>query len=222
MFSNQKHAFWQALIIAGFIFGIGLSLGFVLEGWRVGHVATLYSQSEVSLLDMKILADLSKIESINCSALLEANLKFADRIYEESRLLDDYDGSSRLSDGLKIQHKRYDLLRTLLWASNIQNKQACTEDPHILVYLYDYNSPSLETKAKQAVFSKYLANLKQEYGGDLLLIPIAGDNDIDSLDVLMNSYGIVNLPVIILDEDKKFSEIDELNNLSDLISGYLD
>src|SRR3989338_561728 len=213
MFSSQKHVFWQALLVAFFIFGIGVLLGFALEGWRVDKIASLYSQSELELFDMRILSDLSGLDILNCSLLVQRNAKFADKIYEESKLLDEYEGSSRLSESIRLQHKRYDLLRALLWVSVIKDRQTCASEFNTLVYLYQYNSPSIETKAKQAVFSKYLGEIKNEFGDKVILIPLAGDNNLESLNVILDNYNIKTLPVIILNEAQQFKEIEDLSDI---------
>ena len=57
----------------------------------------------------------------------------------------------------------------------------------------------LELKGKQAVFSNFLTDLKEEFGGSIILIPIAKNLDISSLDLLIKKYNI-NETSIILDE----------------------
>jgi hypothetical protein len=80
-------------------------------------------------------------------------------------------------------------------------------------YLYDYNNPRLDIKAKQAVFSKILGELKSKYGSEVMLIPIAGDNNLVSLNVLMSSYGVSeqDLPVILIDEKIKITDVESVS-----------
>ena len=67
-----------------------------------------------------------------------------------------------------------------------------------MVYFYKYNEPDVDTRAKQNVISKLLVELKDEYGDEILLIPIAADNNLTSVNLILDNYDIKEeeLPVI--------------------------
>jgi len=220
LFQNQKHVFWIALLLTIFIFSAGILLGFMIENWRTSNIVSLYQQSELDLLDIRIQNDIYSLNKINCQTVVEENIKFADRVFEEAKLLEKYSESSRLSDTIILQHKKYDLLRTLFWMNAIKLKEKCKADYHNVVYIYDYQNPSIEIEAKQDVFSKLLQELKDKKGNKIMLIPIAGDNNLISVDLLMDLYGIKenDLPVILIDEKIKITDI---KNVED-IEKYLD
>ena len=217
MLENQKHVFWQALLIAIFIFASGIALGFWLEESRIGKIAGLYAESELDLLDVKIQADILDLGEVNCKTAEINNLEFADKVYEEAKLLSKYDGSARLSDGIKLQHKKYDLLRTILWMNSIKIKKLCNSSFSNVVYIYQYNNPSIETSAEQGVVSRFLGDLKNKYGASIMLIPFAGDNNSTSITSLMRYYGVETLPSVIVDERLVIDSIEEL----DRIESYL-
>jgi len=200
LFKSQKHVFWQALVLTLIVFNFGIFLGFMLENSRVGKVNELYAESELSLLDVKIQSEIYSFVNINCDDAVKENIDFANRIYEEAKILDRYETSSRLTEGIKLQHKKYDLLRTLLWLNSIKIKQKCNASYYNLVYFYQYNAPSIEQKAKQTVFSRLLGELKEKHGNNVLLIPIAADNNISSVNVLLKTYNITTLPSVLIDE----------------------
>ncbi|MBM3233708.1 hypothetical protein FJZ19_01300 [Candidatus Pacearchaeota archaeon] len=210
LFESQKHVFWTALILSIFVFAGGIFLGFLLENYRTGKLDVVLAQSELDLLDVKIQNDLYSFSDINCSNVIQENINFADRIYEEAKMLDKYEQASRLSGTIILQHKKYDLLRTLFWINAIKLKQRCNASYHNVVYIYDYNNPRLDIKAKQIVFSRILSEIKQEKGKSVMLIPIAGDNNIYSVNILMNSFNISEqeLPVILIDEKIKIKEVE--------------
>ncbi len=206
---NQKHAFWQALVLSLLVFAFGIFLGYLLESSRVSEISNLYAQAELDMADARIQSDIYSVIDFNCNVAIQENINFAERIYNEAKLLEKYEAANMLSESIKLQHKKYDLLRTLFWVNSIKIRQRCNASYHNLVYLYDYNSPSLDAKAKQSVFSRVLAEIKQDKGSGVMLIPIAGDNEIFSLTILMSSYGLSEkeLPVILIDEKIKITEI---------------
>lgn len=214
---NKKNAFWQALISAVLIFGIGLLLGVFLEDYRSKTVETALINSEINALDQQILQQINSNFKIDCTLAENKIVKFADRIYGEAKTLEDYDDSSDLTTTLKILHKRYDLLRTLLWVQSTELKETCDSDYNIIVYLYQYSNPTIETRSSQTAFARYLEDLKEEYGNEIILIPIAGDLDLDSLNLLTESYKIRNYPAVILNNEIVIRKIDNLPALRDVL-----
>lgn len=219
MLESQKHVFWTALILTIFVFAGGIFLGYLLENSRISNIQDFYVKSEIELLDVKIQNEIYSFSEINCSKAIEENVNFADRIYEEAKLLDKYESANQLTEAIVMQHKKYDLLRTLFWINAIKIKQSCNASYHNLVYLYDYNKPRLDIKAKQAVFSRILEELKAKQGDRVMLIPIAGDNDISSLRLLMSLYNVTEqeLPVILIDEKIKITDIERVENIEGLL-----
>lgn len=216
MLSSQKNVFWEALIIAIFIFGSGLLLGFFLEGNRVANISQQYERSEISLLDVKIQTESFDLKGISCEELVSENILFGDRIYEESRMLDRYESANKLTGIIAEYHKKYDLLRALFWINSMKIKERCGNQFNTIVYLYDYNAEKIEEVSKQSVFSKYLFQLKERYGNKILLIPIAKNLNLKSIEFLIKKYNVTDVSVII-DEKKVITEIEDLT----LIPNYL-
>ena len=104
-----------------------------------------------------------------------------------------------MTDSIKSVHRKYDLLRTLLWMNVIDLKKRCGNIDSI-VYFYSYGTDSIEIKSKQAVFSNVLGDLKEKRGNDFVLIPIATNQDIQSLSYLLGAYNIGESPVILINE----------------------
>jgi len=197
---KNRNVFWEALIIAIFLFGIGILLGIFIESSRENELTELYLTSEINLLDVKIQSEILNLGQINCGEAIVKNIEFADRVYEDAKLLDRYESASKLKSSLVLQHKRYDLLRTLLWLNSIKIKEKCGENFfHTVVYLYNYQPEKLEEKSRQRVFSRFLEELKDKEGDNVILIPIARNLNVSSLDFLVEGYGI-NRTSIIVDE----------------------
>ncbi len=219
MLTSQKHVFWNALLLTLFVFAAGMFMGFMIENWRTGEIASLSQESELQLLDVRVQNDVFSLSQLNCERAVEENILFGDRIYEESSLLTKYDEASRISESIKLQHRKYDLLRALFWVNSIKLREKCSASFHNVVYIYDYNNPRLDVRAKQSVFGNLLGELKQKQGNKIMLIPFAGDNELSSISTLMSLYNVSEeeLPVVLIDEKIKIREMESLAQLE----GYL-
>ena len=82
-----------------------------------------------------------------------------------------------------------------------------------MVYLYKLNDLSLEDKAKQSVFSNVLTDVKEKYGSKIMLIPIAADTGIPSIELLLDAYNVTELPVILINEEIQLNDLDEVKEL---------
>jgi len=215
MFKSQKNVFWEALFVTILIFGLGVLVGVILENIRVDEINSLVQKSEIDLLDIKLQNEIYSKEYFNCEKAIEENIKFADKIYEEARLLDKYEKASRLTEDIRVQHRKYDILRATLLLNSIKIKEVCDGDYYEVVYFYKYNEPGFDIKAKQDAFSKLLLQFKEEKGGNVLLIPIAGDNDISSINLLLDLYNISigGLPVILINREIKITELQTVEEI---------
>jgi len=205
---GSKHSFWQALIIASVIFWTGIMLGILFENSRTSKLEKIYFNAETEIFDIQLTGDiLLEPEAFNCKIVLNENIKFAERIFEEAKKLEKYDSSNKITEDIVDLHKRYDLLRTMLWKNAIELQNICPEETNTVVYLYEYIEPSINTQAKQITLGKVTLDLKKKYGDKVLLIPIAHDTNIISLNLLKQKYDIKKFPTIIINQEHKFTEI---------------
>lgn len=209
---SKKHVFWQAFFLAMLFFFLGLTLGIYLEQTRIDNTNIAFYQSESSLYDSFALVKLSENPSVSCEDLKSASVDFADQIYEEAKSLEKFDKSNKLTSSLKVVHRKYDLLRTLLWMNVISFKENCGEI-NTAVYLYEYDNENIEIRSKQIVWSRILEDLKNKMGDDLILIPIAVDQNLVSLDYLIKTYGLTDFPAVILNEKDIFYEHETVKEL---------
>ncbi len=215
MLKSKKNVLWEALVVTIVIFLAGLFLGMLLETSNSVEVSNLYTQSEISLTDAMTTLRLTEDSDFNCDVIKQGNIDFANRIYEEAKTLEKYEESGKLTDSIKLFHKKYDLLRTLLWTSNQKSLERC-ENYDLLVYLYEYNSEDNGKKALQNVWSKILLDVKQQ-NEDILLLPIAADQELTSLDLLMSEYGITQLPALVINNEQVLYEIENQNQIQTLL-----
>ncbi|MBR9704783.1 hypothetical protein GOV12_05200 [Candidatus Pacearchaeota archaeon] len=215
MLKSQKHVFWQALFVTILIFGVGIVFGIILENWRTGKVDELYQRSEISLLDIKLQTEIYSQGDFKCNSAVRETFNFAERIYEEARQLERYETASTLSEELKTRHQKYDILRANLFFNSLRIREKCEDSFNTALYIYQYNNQSIDTKAKQNVFSKLLGELKDREGTKLLLVPMAGDNGIVSINLIMDKFNIAKeeLPVILINNDIKINDLTTVEEL---------
>lgn len=152
-------------------------------------------------------------QSTNCSELVSANINLADKIYSEAYLLEKYEDAGKVTEGLKIAHEKYDALRTFLWINTMKTLQQCPGKFNAVVYLYEYNTQDLAKKAEQNVWSKIIYDLKQKEGNRVILIPIAVNSNLASLDYFTNKLNVTNYPVVIINDRFVVTKIDSVKDL---------
>jgi hypothetical protein len=214
---NNKNAFWQALVYTIAILLIGFSLGFFFEGIRSDNLQGIYANSEVNLMDEQLRAQVAQEFNVSCEIAIANEFEFADRIYWEAVKLENAGYATKFTDSVTTIHKRYDQLRTVLWLQSIELKKRCNADFHTVVYIYDYEPRDINQKALQLSLSKQLLEIKNNHPGQVLLIPIAGDMGLKSLELILDSKDINKLPIVIIDENKKIEDLETLSEVETTI-----
>ena len=216
MLNNKKRVFWEALILTILVFLLGFLSGLIFENKRVEVIEEYYIQSENSLMDIFALNNFVSLNNISCDALISSNINFANRIYDEAKILDEYERTGKITDKIDIQHKKYDIMRTFLWINTMKTAEICEDDSiHTVVYIYQFNTNDLTEKATNSVWSKILVDLKETRGNEIILIPIAFDSSIIALNSILENYDIQQYPVLIIDDKeviKELSSVEEIEN----------
>lgn len=213
MIGNNKNVFWEALILTLIVFAIGLMIGIEFEKSKIQEISNYYSYSELAMKDLDLSKDLLESKIGNCEEIVNANIALADKVYEEAKLLSKYEDAGKINENMKLSHKRYDLLRTEIWINMIKLDKKCNNSINTVVYLYEYETEDLAKKATQNVWSKILFDLKQKKGSEIILLPIAADTPIASLNLLEKEFKINNLPSVIINNK---DIVTELNSVSEL------
>jgi hypothetical protein len=213
MMKSERHSFWQALVVALVIFWSGILLGFLFESNRANNLEDFYFSAETDIFDVQLSRDiLSQIE-FNCDIVLRENIDFADRIFEEAKELEKYDAANKITDDVLDLHKRYDLLRVMLWNNAIFLQEECPGKTNVVVYLYEYKKPSVDQGSRQIAFNKVLSDTKEKHGDKVLLIPIAADTGVKSLELFKEKYDMWNTPVVLVNGENKFDDLFKMEEL---------
>jgi hypothetical protein len=218
--ASQKYNFLYALIITFLIFNVGIFMGYKLETSRVDKINDWTLEAELSILDQKVQSDALDLLNLDCDLMIEKNIEFADSIFEDASKIQNYEDANKMHDEIKTLHKKYDLLRSLFWMNSLKIQERCGSSYHNVVYFYDYDEPTLDQKSKQRFFANLLTEVKINHGDNVMLIPIAGDNGLASVDLLLNKYEISesDLPVILIDEKIKLSDVSSLNEIESYLN----
>ncbi len=217
MIKNQKYLFLYALILTIVVFNIGIFFGYMLELSRANIINELYSNSELELLDQMAQKEALKTLDFDCDTLSKENIRFGDQIFNEALQIQKYEDANRITNGIIFQHKRFDLLRTIFWINSIEIKQKCSLSYHNVVYFYKYNNPSLGQESKQKFFSDMLQEIKQKQGDKILLIPIAIDNNLPSVNLMTEKYNITESPSILIDENKIITNVEKIEDIENYL-----
>jgi len=199
---GTKHAFWQALVFTIIVFGLGLVFGLFLEESRANEIQEMLLVSELSFLDEQLRNDVISDFGVGCDNAIASTYEFADRIYWEAVKMEQYDSAHKFRDVLKLMHKRYDLLRMVMWTEAQGLKDVCGNRFHTVVYVYAYDTEDIDQRAIQISLGKVLEDFKDKYGDEVLLIPMAGNLDLESIDLMKERFTVDELPVIIIDESE--------------------
>ena len=214
----DKNAFWHSLLFTIFIFVSGLFLGLIMENSRVSNIESAFYESEINLIDQQTRVDVISGFNVSCDVAKNELVDFADRIYYEALKLENFDSSSKFANELPLLHKRYDLLRMVLWAESKQFSLKCPQEIHRIVYLYEYSTEDPGMLGLQLFYSRLLGDVKDKYSDSVLLIPIAINTNVSSVHSVLQSYNITKYPAIIIDEEIIFTEPPTLEDFDNYLT----
>jgi len=198
---NPKNSFWLALVFTIIIFLLGLTFGYFIEIYKADVSEEKILGSEIELLDYSTRAELYKNLNLSCEPRMDAILKNADEIYYNALELERYEDSAKFTTMLLLLHKRYDLLRASLWIDYNLVRKSCRQDVHVLLYLFEYKTEDVELKSMQGLYSRILSDMKSKHSDKIILLPVAMDLDLGSVDFIEKANNVSQAPAIIIDDN---------------------
>jgi len=215
---SKYRIFIESLILSLLILVLGILIGYFIESYRANNVIADYKNFEVESLDLKLQNYYFQImENFACDEAMKQNILFADQIYDRGLALEKYEEQGDLmKSSFLTEKKRYVLLKMELWLNTVLLKNKCANVSHTVVYFYT-QTPDMAKKAEQNAVSKTLGEIKEKQGNNIILIPIAGDLGLSSVDMQREIYNITYLPSILIDEKIKIEGFKSIGN----IEGYL-
>jgi len=197
---TRNKVFLETFAVTLMILIVGFAIGFFVESYRSNKIVQDYKSFEVESLDLKMQTYyLETLGISSCASAIRENFNFADRVYDEGLLIQKYEDESELNQNILLDKKRYVLLDEQLWINSIILKKKCNSSFHTLIYFYS-QSPNVINEAQQSAISKTLREVKEERGNDIILIPIAGDIGLPSVESQLRMYNVSYLPSMLIDE----------------------
>ncbi|MBA7524781.1 hypothetical protein ES705_16923 [subsurface metagenome] len=169
-------------------------------------------------MDIFALNNIIDSDDANCSMLINSNIEFADKIYNEALTLEKYEQAGKIDDTMKLAHWKYDLLRTFLWMNTIKIKEKCQGDFSYVVYLYEYDTDDLVKKATQRVWSEILFEFKYDLGDEIILIPIAINSNLTSLNYFIEKFEILDSPAVIVNDKHILYDTDSVKDIKKFLN----
>lgn len=211
---HKNSVFIESLVLTLIVFVVGFSLGYYVENYRADKIIKDYKEYEVEALDLKLQNYYYQIMDRGaCSSALEQNFIFADKLYNTGLVLEKYEEANQISDQLTLEKKRYVLLKTELWLNTLLLKEKCQVNFTTMVYFYSSDPANSARVAEQKVISNVLKTVKEKHGKNVILLPIAGDMQLDVVTLQMNAYNVTHLPSVLINEDiilEGFFSVDEI------------
>ncbi len=214
----QKDVFWKAGVLTAIVFILGVFLGYYIESGRLSEIKEEYKKIEIQWADAKLQTIYYQTLSPDlCTAAIEENLKFGDKVYEEGLKLEKYEKSNKLtSEEFLLDKKRYSLLKVEFWLNSIFLKEKCKADYINLIYFYA-SKPTQDQKIQQNTISKILKDLKDKQREKLMLIPLPIDLDISVINVIKKSYNITYSPTVLINEEIKLESVKTIEEIEKAI-----
>lgn len=213
---KNSFIFFEALVITLMLLIAGFYIGHYLEASRTNKIIQGYKDFEVKALDLKLQNYFYQIlEKKSCKDAIEEHINFADKLYEQGLIIQKYEDANQITEDLLLEKKRYVLLKTELWLNSIILKNRCSEPFHTIVYLYTSDAGEVK-KSEQEAIANVLKELKEKRGNDIILLPIAGDMDLNAINLQIKNYDVNYFPSVIIDEKyvlRGFTDIKEIEAL---------
>lgn len=220
---RYRYYFLEALALTIILFIVGFLIGLNIEYNRNLELIKYYNDAENHITTITDRLDISNLGKYTCPELIQRNFEIGNEIYSQALIFEEYEESAILTKSyLNQEHRKFDILRTLFWINSVKIKERCGNNIYdTIVYLYDYNPETTEDLAKQRVMSAISSEIKSSLNDRVVLIPIAKNLNISTLDNILDDYNYGNESALLIVNEKRlffFNQTEDVRqylNLSD-------
>jgi len=200
----SKEKYLLAAFITLAIFLLGMFLGLVIEGKRLGYMQSVADQQKLEFgslqLQYQYITELGEEKS--CPAVLATFEKYMETLVKSQERLTGYENDAKINkDEFRLLKQDYTQAELNFWLLSKKVKDICKKDVVNILYFYssDTQCPDCE---KQSFILSYL---KQKFQDKLLVFAIDETLDIEPMvNILKETYNITKYPSLVI-EDKTFS-----------------
>jgi hypothetical protein len=104
----------------------------------------------------------------------------------------------------------------MLWTESQRVQERCGKF-HIVIYFFAYDPQEVDIRAKQSFFSRLLMDTKNKNGDAILLIPIAANLDLASIELATINNNVTQIPSILIDSRKVVDKVVTFDELEKII-----
>ena len=215
----SKDKYIIAGIITFLIFGLGITLGIILEDYRYTLVEDINHKQDVDYLSLQMqYLYLNSFNNFNNCPVLSTTLKETVKDLSESlSKVVVYEEEKDFSDLRKtLTLRRYTLDNLRYWLLAQEGKEKCDLDILPILYFYSSDCPSCPNQGT------ILTYFKKIFGEQVLFFPINLDlrSEEPMVEIVMSQFNITKYPTLII-KDKKYEGVVQQEQLQDIICSSL-
>jgi hypothetical protein len=198
----NKKRYLIAGILTAFIFLLGLMLGMVVEGQRVGYIDKVNRIEKLDYSSLQIqyayIEQLSREE--NCEAVSKTFENSVKSLIETSERLESYEKNANINkQEFGFLKREYMLAQLNYWLLAQRTKKICDRD--IVTVLYFYSTDKECPRCEEQAF--ILTYLKQKFGNKLLIFSLDSTyTDEPMIEMLKQQYDMHEYPTLIIENRK--------------------
>ncbi|MBT3940474.1 hypothetical protein HOD83_00270 [Candidatus Woesearchaeota archaeon] len=184
------------------LFISGIFVGIRLDIAKSDDIHDRYRQTELDWYDIQLQTEYYQVYPVEneCDVSIQNNLAFADKVYLRGQEIERYEAQQKVFLELQQDKVEYGLLKFQFWLNAVRIRDVCDANYVTVMYFYK-DVPTGVEEIQQNAMSSILFDLKQELGSDMVLVPLAIDLNVDSIDLLTSELGITTVPSISINEE---------------------
>lgn len=195
-------------LMAGMFF-----MGVALSDEKVGAIDEELEQFAVERQEQDLSQRIAtNLPQYNCEALNVATRQTIDDINELREDMEIYEQARKLEHGEYQTLKRhYNNLLLEYWLTAREIEELCGSDVVKVVYIYSDDQDCPECGDQGTILTSY----RQQYDDRLLVFPLDATLNTQTVDLIIDSYGIETFPALIIDDTyyEGFLDHDELGDI---------
>ena len=199
--------FFKSLIGLFIILLITFNLSFWVENTSYSKLRTSLESTYIDFNEQLILNEIIDSEGASvCNILPESNTNFIDSVYYYGNVIQTTEDTTLFFSDLENEKRNYSVLKLRIYLNAIKIKETCNEDYDIVLHFFKDNE-NREERRNQPIVSAILLDAKKKCGKDLVLVPMAMDLGIPSIDFILEKYGITEDSSILINQEKVVTDV---------------
>jgi lysyl-tRNA synthetase class II len=215
----SKEKYIVAGLITGGIFILGLLLGFVIEGKRVGYIEEISKEQNLDFSSLQLqYAYIDQLsQENNCEAVSRTFEKSIESLEATRSRLENFDESAQLNrQEFDLLKREYTLAQIRYWLLAKKTKELCGDE--LVTVLYFFSDERECSQCNNQAFS--LTYLKKRFREKLLIFSFDSKfEDEPLISILKSSYEISRFPTLVI-EGEKFEGFTETEKILESICPY--